>query len=103
MLERELVDIDEASVSVGKLTVGDELRRDLRRHGMEHVEFDSLLTDRGLEDRPMAGAVDRDSRLAEFQLDAVFIERLHEAGELFLCPYQYAHGRGAHDHRFITT
>src|SRR3546814_2305751 len=63
MLERELVDIDEASVSVGKLTVGDELRLDLRRHGMEHVEFDSFLTDRGLEDRLLAGADRKSTRL----------------------------------------
>src|SRR3546814_5119534 len=92
MLERELVDIDEASVSVGKLTVGDELRRDLRRHGMEHVEFDSFLTDRGLEDRLLAGAVDRDERLVEFQVDAVFLDIFHEGGDIFLDPEQYASG-----------
>src|SRR3546814_16135093 len=92
MLERELVDIDEASVSVGKLTVGDELRRDLRRHGMEHVEFDSFLTDRGLEDRLLAGAVDRDERLAEFQVDAVFLDIFHAGGDILLAPEQYASG-----------
>ena len=44
---------------------------------MKHVEFDSLLTGFGLEDGLFAGAVNRDERLVEFEVDSVFLDLLH--------------------------
>ena len=72
---------------IGQRTHADEIRRLLGRHHMDHVELphDRLLravAARLGEGGRVAGAVDRDQRLAEVQVDPVGLDVLHQRGNV---------------------